>query len=211
MKYIELFKDSFPANITEKCSPENGPYICYSMAEGQLLFTITPNSIEVPADNEIWYTSTDENIVSAFIEAEKGESPRNVVINNVYENGKGIITFQYPVTSLYGSVQNGTLFEDWHPENSARLTTITLPRTAKVLCQFDLSSYMTNLQYVEVQETFERLQATVNSFPTNTTFDIKYNGTKSQWDNVSLECYWDLYRSITVHCTDGDVIIPATE
>lgn len=59
MKYIEFFKDSFPANINEKCSPENGPYVCYSKAAGHLLCTIVPNSIEVPADNEIWYTSID--------------------------------------------------------------------------------------------------------------------------------------------------------
>lgn len=70
---------------------------------------------------------------------------------------------------------------------------------------------MTNLHYVEVQETLERIQATENIFSINTTFGIKYNGTKSQWDNVLLHPYWDLYRSITVHCTDGDVIIPATD
>lgn len=208
-KYIELFKDSFPDNINDKCSIKNGPYVCYSMTKGHL-FTIVPPSVEVPADNEIWYTSTDGNIVSSFIEAEKGESPRNVVINNVYENGKGIITFQYPVTSLYGSVQNGTIFEDWHPENSARLTTITLPRTATGLFQFDFSSNMTNLQYVEVQENIEYIQPSSYTFPTNTIFGIKYNGTKSQWDNVLLEYHNELYRSITVHCTDGDIIIPAT-
>ena len=49
-----------------------------------------------PANDEIWYTSSDGNIVTPFKTDVFGAN----IVSNTYENGKGIITFDAPVTSI---------------------------------------------------------------------------------------------------------------
>ncbi|MBR7183084.1 MAG: leucine-rich repeat protein [Alistipes sp.] len=49
-----------------------------------------------PANNEIWYTSTDGNIVEPYDSTGFGAN----IISNTYENGKGIITFDGEVTKI---------------------------------------------------------------------------------------------------------------
>lgn len=48
--------------------------------------------IVFPPDNEIWYTSSDGNIVTPY--------KTNNIVSNTYEDGKGIIKFDGPVTSI---------------------------------------------------------------------------------------------------------------
>ncbi len=49
-----------------------------------------------PASNEIWYTSTDGNIVESHDATDFGVN----IVSNTYENGKGVITFDGLVTSI---------------------------------------------------------------------------------------------------------------
>ncbi len=50
-----------------------------------------------PADNEIWYTSTDEEVISL----PPVKSAFNAtLVSNIYENGRGVITFNAPVTTI---------------------------------------------------------------------------------------------------------------
>ena len=61
---------------------------------------------DLPPANEIWYTSTDGEVVTPFWEIdEEGNSVFNAnIISNTYENGKGVITFDSDVTSIgYGA------------------------------------------------------------------------------------------------------------
>jgi hypothetical protein len=58
-KYLELFKSAFDDSIGTKTKPENKPYIGYSLTEGKLVYTVVPKPVTGPADNEIWYTTTD--------------------------------------------------------------------------------------------------------------------------------------------------------
>ena len=46
--------------------------------------------------NQIWYTSTDGNIVTPYKTDVFGAD----IVSNIYENGQGIITFDAPVTSI---------------------------------------------------------------------------------------------------------------
>lgn len=48
-----------------------------------------------PNNNEIWYTSTDGNIVTPYSATGFGAN----IISNTYENGKGVITFDGDITS----------------------------------------------------------------------------------------------------------------
>ena len=115
MKYIELFKDSFPANITEKCSPENGPYVSYSIVDGHLLFTMASSLADGPANNEIWYTSSDGNTVNISSSGVFGAN----IVSNSYENGKGVITFDGDVTC----VENGAFVQ------CSTLTSVIIPNS----------------------------------------------------------------------------------
>jgi hypothetical protein len=54
--------------------------------------------IEKIPNNQIWYTSTDGQIVKPYKNAGFGAN----IISNTYENGKGIITFDGNVTSIEG-------------------------------------------------------------------------------------------------------------
>ena len=84
MKYIELFKDGFDSTIDEKIKPENRPYIGYSPTEG-LAFTIVPEPVTGPADNEIWYISNDGNVVTPYSTSVFGAN----IVSNTYENDRG--------------------------------------------------------------------------------------------------------------------------
>ncbi len=56
----------------------------------------TPGEEPVPANNEIWYTSTDGNIVEPHDSSVFGAN----IVSNTYENGKGVITFDGEVTKI---------------------------------------------------------------------------------------------------------------
>ena len=66
-----------------------------------------------PANNEIWYTSSNGAVVDPMYAEVFGAT----IISNTYENGKGVIRFDGPVTSIgeYAFYQSG------------RLTSITIP------------------------------------------------------------------------------------
>ena len=66
-----------------------------------------------PANNEIWYTSTDGEIVTP----NKSNAFGANIVSNIYENGKGVIKFDGEVTSIGFAA----FYDD------SRLTSITIP------------------------------------------------------------------------------------
>ena len=61
----------------------------------EFVYSNTPAST-VPANNEIWYTSLDDNIVTPNATDVFGVN----IVSNTYENGKGVITFDGEVTMI---------------------------------------------------------------------------------------------------------------
>ena len=53
-------------------------------------------SLPTPANNEIWYTSSDGAVVTPYAADVFGAN----IVSNTYENGKGVITFDGEVTSI---------------------------------------------------------------------------------------------------------------
>jgi len=96
MKHIELFKEGFDLTIDEKIQPENWPYVGYSLTDGKFAYTMVPKPVTGPADNEIWYTSSNGDVVTPNKTDVFGAN----IVSNTYENGKGVITFDGPVTSI---------------------------------------------------------------------------------------------------------------
>ena len=70
---------------------------------------------ETIPNNEIWYTSSDGNIINPMYTDVFGAN----IISNTFENGKGIILFDADVTSL----------GDWAFSSCHNLTSITLPNS----------------------------------------------------------------------------------
>ena len=65
-----------------------------------------------PANNEIWYTSSDNNVVTPYRSSVFGAT----IVSNIYANGKGVITFDGDVAFI-GSIAFS---------NRTKLTSITL-------------------------------------------------------------------------------------
>ena len=56
----------------------------------------TGEEVEIKPNNEIWYTSSDGNVVTPYATDVFGAN----IVSNTYENGKGIIKFDAPITSI---------------------------------------------------------------------------------------------------------------
>ncbi len=84
-------------------APSNGLVVNFSIKEWNVddniysgEATYNPDGTLMPANNEIWYTSTDGNIVTPYETNAFGVN----IVSNTYENGKGIIKFDGDVTKI---------------------------------------------------------------------------------------------------------------
>ena len=66
-----------------------------------------------PADNEIWYTSSDGDVVTPNEYSLFGAN----IVSNTYEDGRGVITFDNPVTRI----------GNYAFRSCSSLTSITIP------------------------------------------------------------------------------------
>lgn len=151
----------------------------------------------VPPDNEIWYTSTDGNIVT----------PTGLpnIISNTYENGKGVLKF-IPSSSTF--VPNGGWTNGYKGTN---LLTINIPANTTILSAGVFQS-CANLTTITIP-------GTVNEFVlgagywcqcfaySNSLTDIYYLNTMSQWNAIPKGRRWESFisHSCIIHCIDGDL------
>lgn len=98
--YFALAPQTFDKGITITVTYSDGTTSEKSTANA---ITITRNHITPMADviatiphNQIWYTSTNDNIVDPNSSADYGVN----IVSNTYENGRGIITFDGNVTKI---------------------------------------------------------------------------------------------------------------
>lgn len=76
---------------------------------------VWPVSTPGPANNEIWYTSSDGNVITPDNRSSFGAS----IVSNTYSDGKGVITFNGTVTRI----------GDYAFQSQTTLTSITFPAT----------------------------------------------------------------------------------
>ena len=69
--------------------------------------------------NEIWYTSSDNNVVTPYVTTVFGAN----IVSNTYVNGQGIISFDGPVTTI----GNQAFFK------CKSLTTVTIPNSVTMI------------------------------------------------------------------------------
>ena len=86
---------------------------------------VVPEGLTTPPDNEIWYTSTDGEIV----EPNNADCFGANLLSNTYENGKGVMTFTGSVTMLGDeSISSSADAPFSHRKN---LQTISLPSSVR--------------------------------------------------------------------------------
>jgi hypothetical protein len=92
-KYLAYYETEWPANIAELTAVENKPFVGYLKGEGVSYTVIPPPT---PETWKIYYTSTDGNVVTPKFTTGFGAN----IVSNTYENGKGVIIFDGPVTKI---------------------------------------------------------------------------------------------------------------
>ena len=111
-----------PPQITSSTFPNNNGIDCYVPAESIDDYKAANywkdlnilSEVTIP-NNEIWYTSSNNSVVVPKIKNVFGAN----IVSNVYENGKGIITFDSDVTEI-----GEDAFQD-----CSYLTSITIPQS----------------------------------------------------------------------------------
>ena len=108
--------------------------------------TITRNEIQPMAAvetifeftcNEIWYTSSDGEIVEPYLKSAFGAN----IVSNTYENGKGVITFDGDVTTI----------GDWAFSGCTSLTSITFLNGIKTIGEYAFY-YCRNLTSITIPD-----------------------------------------------------------
>ena len=128
-KYLELFLGEV-GDLTEKTKLENKPYVAYSTKLGKVTYTVVPAKdpvVEGPADNEIWYTTTDGNVANFNIPSPESGYPGAIytILSNEYVNGRGVIACKEKITIMPGEVY---LLTSHFGETAGKLiSSITLP------------------------------------------------------------------------------------
>ena len=91
--------------------------------------------VSATPNNEIWYTSTDGNIVTPYAGTAFGAK----IISNIYENGKGVIKFDGNVTKIGYNAFHGC----------SSLTSVTIPDSVTEIGGYAFS-YCTSLTSVTI-------------------------------------------------------------
>ena len=114
-KYLELFRQGFDSTVEEKRKIENWPFVGHDSVTGKVVYTEIPTPVEGPPDNEVWYTSSNGNVINPSRTDTFGAN----IVSNTYENDKGVIKFNDSVESIgYRSFAN-----------SRYLTSIVIPNS----------------------------------------------------------------------------------
>jgi hypothetical protein len=190
-KYLELFTNGFDETLADKIKPENRPYIGYSPSEG-VKFTFIPKPAKEPANNEIWYTSSDGNIVTPDDTSVFGVN----IIDNSYESGKGVITFDGDITSI----------GEWAFYNCYGLTSITIPNS------------VTSIGANAFQNCYNLTSITIPNSVTSIGYGAFYSctsltsitipeGVTSIGDNAFVNCY----RLISIVVEEGNTVYDSRE
>lgn len=167
-----------------------------------------------PANNEIWYTSSDGNIVSPY-----QTSSLPTIVSNTYVNGKGVIKFASDIT-IIGS--NAFYY-------CSGLTSVMIPNSVtsigyaafagcSSLTSFSIPNSVTNigkfafyecrsLTSVAIPNSVTSIEDKAFYYCTRLT-TISYTGTIAQYNAITKESGWhDNVPATVVHCTDGDAPI----
>ena len=144
-----------------------------------------------PANDEIWYTSSDGNIVTSY-----RTSSLPTIVSNTYVDGKGVIKFASDVTSIgYRAFYDCT-----------SLTSVTIPNSVTIIEQSAFSD-CSGLSSVIIPNSVTSIGWYAFQYCSSLNF-ISYTGSMSQWNSINKGSGWNSFIPATVvHCSDGDAPI----
>ena len=134
--YIGLPPQEFSKGLTVEVACSDGSTMTKSTEKEVVIArnTIQPMAaieyIKPQPNNEIWYTSSDGNVVSPFRSNVFGAN----IVSNTYENGKGVIKFDGNVTSIGD--------EAFHSKD--KITSIVIPNSVTSI-GYEAFCYCSNL------------------------------------------------------------------
>lgn len=166
-----------------------------------------------PANNEIWYTSSDGNIVTPF----KESTTLPTIVSNTYVDGKGVIKCASDITSIG---KQAFLYRD-------SLTSVTIPNSVTSIgvgafshCSSLTSATIPNNVTSIRDDTFFNCIGLLSIIIPNSVTSIgkwafgscsslstiSYTGTIAQWNAITKYENWRYKVPATVvHCTDGEL------
>ena len=144
-----------------------------------------------PANDEIWYTSSDGNIVTPY-----STSALPNIVSNTYSGDKGIIKFVSDVTSIGYRAFYYCLY----------LTSVQIPNSVTIIEQSAFND-CEGLTSVIIPNSVTSIGWYAFQYCSSLNF-ISYTGTMSQWNSISKSSGWNSFiPAKVVHCTDGDAPI----
>lgn len=214
MKYLELIKGQFTADHEARAKQEE-PYVAYSEEAGGVMYNFIPALVVGPADNEIWYTSSDGNVVTLNENTSWGAS----IISNEYNDGKGVITFDKDVTSIGDGAINEcssltsitlpnsvTSIGRWAFMGCPFLTSITIPEGVTSIGE-NAFAFCQSLTPITLPNSVTSIGGWAFSDCSSLT-SIIFDGTIEEWNTVSKGSDWNSGVPATyVQCTDGQVTL----
>ena len=204
-KYLAYYENELPANIAELTAVENKPFVGYLKGEG-VRYTVIPEPVVGPPDNEIWYTTTDGLKITPYVPyAFNNDRDHIPMISNELVDDKWVMTFENRINRIDGNEtynDSSALFACYVGEKDSYYSHKTVNAVYLPNSISDIGFYAfggcTNLT------------------------DIYYNGTKNEWNNVgkwlNLDagypgwgfCFGGVPTNI-VHCIDGDAPLYTVE
>lgn len=201
--FIEGEEDTGKVNITVTVEPAGSGTVTGGGQVDSGAFTAiqaTPNSGYKFKHWRFESGSTNETNPYLF----KPTEDRNIVAVFEVDNGEEETTYTkdtWDGTILYvGTEQTGIETDNYYSVDVG-LTEVIIPEGRTRIANYVFSN-CSNLAKVTIPLTMTNIGMGAFEECIKLT-EITYNGTKSQWNNISKD--YAFYSTITVHCTDGDI------
>ena len=200
-KYLELFLGEV-GDLTEKTKLENKPYVAYSTKLGKVVYTVIPPKdpvVEGPANSEIWYISSDGNIVTPNNTSGFGAT----IIDNTYENGKGILRFDGPITKIPEAVNSRASVDIYGGfVGCTTLTSVIIPEGVVQIGNYAFRQ-CSKLTTVTIPKTVTYIGEEAFAYTADyNTLLITFTGTRAEWNAISKHGSWSYYTNVEIHCID---------
>ena len=144
-----------------------------------------------PANDEIWYTSSDGNIVTP-----NDATALPTIVSNTYSGDKGIIKCASDITSIGKKAFY----------NCNKFTSVTIPNSVKSIGKLAFRSCY-GLTSVSIGNSVTSIGDQSFEVCLNLS-SIIYIGTISKWNSISKGTSWNNGVPATVvHCSDGDTAV----